>query len=769
MNSKIEDYSSQNLSLLPKIDTETETLYLDNNSLTSLSSLPSSLNYLSATNNKLSFLQGLSLQSPYLSILNLSNNKLISIKGISQCYSLQELVLCNNFIGDEEILGLNQLTSLRTLDVSRNHLRSEEFLRVLKNFKQLEELKCKNNQFETWILRFSLEKLKVLDLEQNKLGEIAFEKPMVCLQKIILKQNRLRYFLGIEKCMNLNELDISQNEFKDLPDRIEETKLVVLLCNNNYIHKFPFIPRLEILDASNNNLIEIPKFGGKVQEVVLINNHLSDLPDLPSALSINVSFNQFRSLKCFRLCSSLQNLDLSNNPIIYSEALIEDLSVLKLRSLSLPDPIPEDLKEELIVRLPFLSELNKDAVPFRSLNSDIHHFRSSNYWDALSKSRLFPSCRSSMTGLMTPSVMAGATYTSIFSDMKQDLNTTGNSFNRYQDPHAEITGRFSGENKEGFNEKQLKTTEKRQKRYQTPQSSDRFTFMGNNQGSDRRPERNYEIPQSIRYPERGKSQGKSLNTTKKRICRKPGCKKHRKNEGNSTVLIENQSDFSMDSQKKSDSFRDQGTSPFISRDFGTVLSSNIENTYKKINYEPLRLQKKEVSKNFKPKTENLSHIFTFARTPPRPVLTHESSSPLISQINNNSYEFSLVKHLLFLEGYNLRFLSKTYTHCLHRSLEMTQAQSFSAKDYNLLFYYNKEEVLKTVFTYNKGFEYLFDNFTNDDLNFSLSVSRTTCKLDSVNFILLCLASPGNLKTDDGYIFRCNSAQGVLPVYLLEFS
>ena len=699
--------------------------------------------------------------------------------------------MCNNFIGDEEILNLGNLTGLKFLDVSRNHLRSENFVKMLKNFNELQELRCKFNEFESWIMGFSMKSITTIDLEQNKLNEIVFEKPIPSLNKVVLRQNKLQYFIGVEKIMNLQELDLADNELKELPDRIDETKVSVLICNNNLISKVPFMPMLEILDASNNRLIEILKFGGKVQEVILVNNHLSHLPDLPSALSINVSSNQFRTTKAFRLCRNLQNLDLSHNPLEGYGGIVDDLVNLQLRSLALPETVLDEIKSQIISCFPSLIEVNREILPNRSLKSELNQFRSSNYWDALSKSRLFPSCRSSLTGLATPSVMPGATYTSIFSDMKAENTQNSienfNSNYRYQLPKQEKTGRFSLDTNEEYQEKntrkEIKSTknsqnlhryniEERLKRSNTPQSSDRFSFNVKEKDERIKSQREDLVKEREKSSViRRKSQDKDLDVTRKRVCSKANCKKHKKKGINSTVIedrseVKIYKDYGKTSSNRS---RHQGTSPFISRDFGTNISSNIQDTYKKLDYEPMKLQKQELNESFKPKTSNLSHLFTFARTPPRPVLTHESSSPLISQISSNSYEFSLVKHLLYLEGYKLNFLTKSYTHSLHRTLELEQVRKMEKKDYNLLFYFNKEDVLKTVFTYNKGFDFIYDNFGESAMKFSLSITRVTDKLNPVNFVLLCLVDPGCLTALDDYTFTCESSQGVVPVYLIEYS
>jgi hypothetical protein len=383
--------------------------------------------------------------------------------------------------------------------------------------------------------------------------------------------------------------------------------------------------------------------------------------------------------------------------------------------------------------------------------------------------------------------MPGATYTSIFSDMKADQTQTSienfTSNLRYQLPRQEKTGRFSLDTNEDFPTKEIKSTknsqhlykttiEERHKRSYTPQSSDRFSFMAKEKEERIKSQREDAVKGREKSSAmRRKFQDKDLDITRKRVCTKANCKKHRKKSTNSTVIEETSGVriYKDSLNTSSNRSRNQGTSPFVSRDFGNNISSNRQDTYQKIDYEPMKIQKQELNESFKPKTTNLAHLFTFARTPPRPVLTHESSSPLISQISSTSYEFSLVKHLLYLEGYKLNFLTKSYTHSLHRSLQLEQLRKVEKKDYNLLFYFNKEDVLKTVFTYNRGFEFIYDNFGADAMRFSLSITRVTDKLNPVNFVLLCLVDPGCLTGLDDYTFMCESSQGVVPVYLIEYS
>lgn len=134
------DLSGENLQGLPRIDTNLEILIADNNLITSLTNLPQTLKFLSLARNKIAFLGSLEQQTPYLLSLNLSSNRLISLEGISSCIYLQELRLANNYVGDDQISLIESLKDLKVMDVSHNHLRDSNFIRILSKLKNLEEL-----------------------------------------------------------------------------------------------------------------------------------------------------------------------------------------------------------------------------------------------------------------------------------------------------------------------------------------------------------------------------------------------------------------------------------------------------------------------------------------------------------------------------------------------------------------------------------------------------------------------------------------------------
>lgn len=136
------DFSNQGLSILPDLHTQThlQELKAEHNSLTSLSKIPSTLKYLFLNHNRIAFVGNLDQQVPYLNILDLSGNRLISLDGIAGCTELRELNIANNYVGDDQIGQIRNLGQVRKLDISHNHLRDQGLLAVLKDLKCLEEL-----------------------------------------------------------------------------------------------------------------------------------------------------------------------------------------------------------------------------------------------------------------------------------------------------------------------------------------------------------------------------------------------------------------------------------------------------------------------------------------------------------------------------------------------------------------------------------------------------------------------------------------------------
>lgn len=121
-------------------------LLLDNNQIGDFIffDMPS-LKYLSLANNEVTGLDGLSMLSiPLLEIVNLNNNKLVSLNGFSALPNLKQLTCASNHL--TMIDGIQKNALLEELDVSNNQLTSiKEFDKLIK-MQHFRKLNCAGNE-----------------------------------------------------------------------------------------------------------------------------------------------------------------------------------------------------------------------------------------------------------------------------------------------------------------------------------------------------------------------------------------------------------------------------------------------------------------------------------------------------------------------------------------------------------------------------------------------------------------------------------------------
>jgi Leucine-rich repeat (LRR) protein len=95
--------------------------------------------------NKLTYLGSLGMDlAPKLKILDISNNRLISLEGVKECVRLSSLNASNNQIQDASMIG--NLQKLKHLDLSNNKLTDTGSLcQNINNLKQLRSLNVSHN------------------------------------------------------------------------------------------------------------------------------------------------------------------------------------------------------------------------------------------------------------------------------------------------------------------------------------------------------------------------------------------------------------------------------------------------------------------------------------------------------------------------------------------------------------------------------------------------------------------------------------------------
>ncbi|NXS44709.1 TLR22 protein, partial [Balaeniceps rex] len=177
--------------------------------------------------------------------------------------------------------------------------------------------------------------LEYLDLSVNLLGDQSLEHSACqggwpSLQTLNLSQNSLSDFKMTGKSLshlrNLILLDISQNNFGEIPDVCEWPKnLKYLNLSSTQIPKLTTcIPQtLEVLDASANNLKEFELQLPFLKELYLAKNQLKTLPGaapIPNLVAMSVRRNKLNSFSKeeFESFKKMELLDASDNNFICS-------------------------------------------------------------------------------------------------------------------------------------------------------------------------------------------------------------------------------------------------------------------------------------------------------------------------------------------------------------------------------------------------------------------------------------------------------------------
>ncbi|NXP65999.1 TLR22 protein, partial [Chloropsis cyanopogon] len=180
-----------------------------------------------------------------------------------------------------------------------------------------------------------LQSLEYLDLSANLLGDLSLEHSACqggwpSLKYLNLSQNSLSDLEMTGKSLshlgNLLVLDISQNNFGEIPDACEWPKLLKYLnLSSTQIPKVTTcIPQtLEVLDVSGNNLKEFGLQLPSLKELYLTRNQLKTLPGaapIPNVVALSVRRNKLNSFSKeeFESFRRMELLDASDNNFICS-------------------------------------------------------------------------------------------------------------------------------------------------------------------------------------------------------------------------------------------------------------------------------------------------------------------------------------------------------------------------------------------------------------------------------------------------------------------
>mmetsp|Transcript_14181 Transcript_14181/g.30331 ORF Transcript_14181/g.30331 Transcript_14181/m.30331 type:complete len:330 (-) Transcript_14181:233-1222(-) len=164
--------------------------------------------------------------------MDVSFNQLRSIGFAAGLIAAQprDLYFANNKIPKVE--GLSHLTSLRSLELGSNRLRSLEGIETLVN---LEELYIGRNKLTALEHMEGLTKLKILSAQSNRIVEIKGLETCVALEELYLSHNGVTRMAGLDTLVELNTLDIAANRLTKIEGLDKLTKLEHLWLNDNQV------------------------------------------------------------------------------------------------------------------------------------------------------------------------------------------------------------------------------------------------------------------------------------------------------------------------------------------------------------------------------------------------------------------------------------------------------------------------------------------------------------------------------------------------------
>jgi len=273
-----------------------------------------------------------------------NNNKVSDLS--DSLYELKNLRFL--YIQHNMITKLKVFQSIEILNCSNNNISESDPLRS-----SMQTLNFENNQFSV-IPDLSMASASIIHLSNNKISNIDVSHVTECVSKLDLCFNNIRsipselFFLP-----RLQFLLLNNNQIHCLPNSIVSSRIQVLSISNNPISDLPPLPstlqillahkcsfcvipdclsslsHLNSLDMSENELSEIP-YLPKLETIRVSCNNIRTIPDMPSALDVDLSHNRLFNVIMSHF-PKVVSLDLSHNNIKCIESTeTQCLEILKM-------------------------------------------------------------------------------------------------------------------------------------------------------------------------------------------------------------------------------------------------------------------------------------------------------------------------------------------------------------------------------------------------------------------------------------------------------
>ena len=321
---------------------------LDNNAITQLENIPFTCHKLSITNNKISFINSKLSNEIQLKILDLSYNRIISLLGFNNLINLEELNLSNNYISDEQLDYLSNLSMLKYLNLSNNNIKQDSFIHLLSSLGSIEKINLSNNNIESVTFNQKCQSLVQIELDANKIISfiITNNQMLPKLKYLSLCGNKLENCDSLNNLPNIEYIILNENEIKTC-EFISTTQLKYLHFKSNMVTSFTIhesLSQIEFIELSYNNLslFTIEGCHPFLKNILLDNNKLMNIEFPNRNISfknvelIDMSYNLLNKTSFLELFPSLQRLNLSFNQISSLKELVKILrNFSQLKELNL--------------------------------------------------------------------------------------------------------------------------------------------------------------------------------------------------------------------------------------------------------------------------------------------------------------------------------------------------------------------------------------------------------------------------------------------------
>ncbi len=190
-----------------------------------------------------------------LKVLNLDDNSINDLAGLSTCSSLEELHICRNAV--TSLVPLSSLGSLKILDVSLNSL---ETIAPITKCTSLSDLNVSDNKLTDLKDIGSLKNLTSLNASKNAIESVAGIENCKKLEVFDLSNNKLTDISGLANIKTLTDVNIDYNDVLKVPDFVDDCTLVNFSAAHNFLEScegLRGLPNLNYVNMDYNNIRDI--------------------------------------------------------------------------------------------------------------------------------------------------------------------------------------------------------------------------------------------------------------------------------------------------------------------------------------------------------------------------------------------------------------------------------------------------------------------------------------------------------------------------------